>query len=137
MSRDTKLWRERLSRNPAAFHARSHGEKPGLGRFAAAHRQGEERDPGANRARVEAMDRAYSRHHQAPPARRNLGAANIQITADDLAEIQRAAAEIHVEGERYPQQLMAANAVAERGPRAWRPWRWEPALRAISSSGPR
>ncbi|MDB6034126.1 MAG: aldo/keto reductase [Verrucomicrobiales bacterium] len=37
----------------------------------------------------------------------NLGAANIQITADDLAEIQRAAAEIHVEGERYPQQLMA------------------------------
>jgi len=37
----------------------------------------------------------------------NLGAANIELTTDDLAEIERAAAEIHVEGERYPEQLMA------------------------------
>jgi hypothetical protein len=29
------------------------------------------------------------------------------LSADDLAEIQRAAAQIHVEGERYPEQLMA------------------------------
>jgi aryl-alcohol dehydrogenase-like predicted oxidoreductase len=36
----------------------------------------------------------------------NLGAANIQLTADDLADIERAAAEIHVEGERYPEHLM-------------------------------
>ena len=36
----------------------------------------------------------------------NLGAANIELTADDLAEIERAAAEIHVEGERYPEHLM-------------------------------
>jgi hypothetical protein len=29
------------------------------------------------------------------------------LTADDLAEIEHAAAEIHVEGARYPEQLMA------------------------------
>ena len=37
----------------------------------------------------------------------NLGAADVELTADDLAEIERAAAEIQVEGERYPEQLMA------------------------------
>jgi aryl-alcohol dehydrogenase-like predicted oxidoreductase len=36
----------------------------------------------------------------------NLGAANLELTGDDLAEIERAAAEIHVEGERYPEHLM-------------------------------
>ena len=37
----------------------------------------------------------------------NLGAADVSLTAADLAEIQRAASEIQVEGERYPAQLMA------------------------------
>src|SRR4051795_6923364 len=37
----------------------------------------------------------------------NLGAADIELTADDLAEIERAAAEIEVEGERYPEHLLA------------------------------
>jgi len=37
----------------------------------------------------------------------NLGAADIVLTAADLAEIQQAAAAIQVEGERYPEQLMA------------------------------
>jgi aryl-alcohol dehydrogenase-like predicted oxidoreductase len=37
----------------------------------------------------------------------NLGAAEIELTADDLAGIERAAAEIEVEGERYPAQLLA------------------------------
>jgi aryl-alcohol dehydrogenase-like predicted oxidoreductase len=37
----------------------------------------------------------------------NLGAANINLTAGDFAEIERAAAEINVEGERYPAHLMA------------------------------
>ena len=36
----------------------------------------------------------------------NLGAANVELTADDLAEIERAASAITVEGERYPAQLM-------------------------------
>jgi aryl-alcohol dehydrogenase-like predicted oxidoreductase len=37
----------------------------------------------------------------------NLGAADVVLTADDLSEIARAAAEIAVEGERYPAHLMA------------------------------
>ena len=37
----------------------------------------------------------------------NLGAVNIELTGGDLAEIERAAAEIKVEGERYPAHLMA------------------------------
>jgi aryl-alcohol dehydrogenase-like predicted oxidoreductase len=37
----------------------------------------------------------------------NLRAADIALTKDDLAEIERAASEIEVEGERYPEQLLA------------------------------
>lgn len=36
----------------------------------------------------------------------NLAAADVELTASDLAEIKRAAAEIEVEGERYPEHLM-------------------------------
>ena len=38
----------------------------------------------------------------------NLGAASVELTADDLREIDRAAREIKVEGERYPEQLERA-----------------------------
>ena len=38
----------------------------------------------------------------------NLGAADIELTGDDLAEIRRAASEIRVQGERYPEQILAA-----------------------------
>jgi aryl-alcohol dehydrogenase-like predicted oxidoreductase len=37
----------------------------------------------------------------------NLAAANVELTAANLAEIERAAAAIQIEGERYPQHLMA------------------------------
>src|SRR3954467_4215772 len=37
----------------------------------------------------------------------NLGAADVELTAEDLAEIERAASAIQVEGERYPAQLLA------------------------------
>jgi aryl-alcohol dehydrogenase-like predicted oxidoreductase len=37
----------------------------------------------------------------------NLGAADVALTADDLAKIQSAAAQIRVEGERYPEHLLA------------------------------
>ena len=37
----------------------------------------------------------------------NLGAADVELTAEDLAEIERAAADIPVEGERYPPALLA------------------------------
>nr|WP_275578118.1 aldo/keto reductase [Dyella mobilis] len=37
----------------------------------------------------------------------NLGAAAVELTADDLANIEKAAAAIRIEGERYPPHLMA------------------------------
>lgn len=37
----------------------------------------------------------------------NLGAVDVALTAEDLAEIEDAAATIEIEGERYPEQLMA------------------------------
>jgi aryl-alcohol dehydrogenase-like predicted oxidoreductase len=37
----------------------------------------------------------------------NIGAAAVELTADDLAEIERAAAEIPVQGDRYPEHLEA------------------------------
>jgi aryl-alcohol dehydrogenase-like predicted oxidoreductase len=37
----------------------------------------------------------------------NIGAAEIELTADDLEEIERAAAAITVESERYPAHLLA------------------------------
>ena len=37
----------------------------------------------------------------------NLGAVEVELTPADLAEIQRAASEIPIEGERYPEQLLA------------------------------
>ncbi len=36
----------------------------------------------------------------------NLGAANVELTPDDLREIESAAAQIKVQGERYPEDLM-------------------------------
>ena len=36
----------------------------------------------------------------------NIGASRIELTASDLAEIERAAADIQIEGERYPAHLM-------------------------------
>jgi aryl-alcohol dehydrogenase-like predicted oxidoreductase len=35
----------------------------------------------------------------------NLRAATLELTADDLGEIERAAAQIHVRGARYPEHL--------------------------------
>ena len=37
----------------------------------------------------------------------NLGAANVDLTSDDIAEIEHAASAITVEGERYPAHLLA------------------------------
>jgi aryl-alcohol dehydrogenase-like predicted oxidoreductase len=39
--------------------------------------------------------------------RENLGAVDVQLTAADLSDIERAAAQITVQGARYPQELEA------------------------------
>ena len=36
----------------------------------------------------------------------NIGAAAVELTADDLGEIKRGAAGIHTQGERLPQELL-------------------------------
>jgi aryl-alcohol dehydrogenase-like predicted oxidoreductase len=36
----------------------------------------------------------------------NIGAAHVELTSIDLAEIEKAAAKIQIEGERYPEHLM-------------------------------
>ena len=42
-----------------------------------------------------------------PSPRGNIGEADAELTADDLAVIERAAAAITVEGERYPAHILA------------------------------
>jgi aryl-alcohol dehydrogenase-like predicted oxidoreductase len=36
----------------------------------------------------------------------NIGAAHVELTSIDLAEIEKAAAKIQIKGERYPEHLM-------------------------------
>ena len=66
------------------------------------------RDPGADRAGLaagaEAVDRADPRHHQARPPEENIGAAAIELTADDLREIEDAASQITVKATATPRQ---------------------------------
>jgi hypothetical protein len=37
---------------------------------------------------------------------RNLGAVNVQLTAEELGEIDRAASQIEVHGARYPEAML-------------------------------
>jgi aryl-alcohol dehydrogenase-like predicted oxidoreductase len=41
----------------------------------------------------------------------NIGAVDVELTPDDLAEIERAAAEITIQGERYPEELEARTGI--------------------------
>ena len=69
----------------------------------------EGRHVGAGRARLdpgaEALDRPDPGHHQATRLEENLGAAAVHLTPDDLREIDRAAAEIAIQGARYPEHM--------------------------------
>jgi aryl-alcohol dehydrogenase-like predicted oxidoreductase len=57
------------------------------------------------------LDAAFPAHSlRQPPQKRhrleeNLGAAAVDLTTDDLAEIQTAASKITVQGARYPEHL--------------------------------
>ena len=68
------------------------------------HRQ-EKRHAGAGgvglAAGAEAADRADSRHAKLERLDENIGAVNVQLTADDLGEIADAMAQITVVGNRY------------------------------------
>ena len=56
-------------------------------------------------ARPEALDRADPRHAPAGTPAENIAAADVELTADDLREIEDAASQITVLGARYPEHL--------------------------------
>jgi hypothetical protein len=45
----------------------------------------------------------------------NIGAATVELTSEDLHEIETAASKITVQGARYPEHLERFERVAERG----------------------
>ena len=51
------------------------------------------------------MDRSDSGHDEAARLEENIAAVGVRLTADDLREIDRAASNISVEGNRYPEKL--------------------------------
>ena len=51
------------------------------------------------------MDRADSGHPKLERLEENIGAAAIELTPDDLRDIETAVAKIAVQGERYPEKL--------------------------------
>ena len=52
------------------------------------------------------LDRSNPRHHEARHRlEENLGAVSVELTPDDLREIERAASQITVQGARYPEHL--------------------------------
>jgi hypothetical protein len=107
----TDSGRGRLPEDATAFYAGGIGEEPGAGRSAEAHRRREKGDARTDRARLavgeEALDLPIPGTTKLHRLEENLGAVNVQLTADNLAEIERAAAAITVEGERYPAHLLA------------------------------
>ena len=94
----------------AALHAGGARGEPGAGRSAEADRRAEAGDAGADRARVaagaEALDRADPRHDEAASPRREPRRRGRELTADDLREIEGAASQIPIQGERLPEAVL-------------------------------
>ena len=88
----------RLPQRRAALHGREPEGESGVRRLAEAVRRAEAGDAGADRARLaagaEAVDRADSGTTKLHRLEENLGAASVELTADDLQEIDRAASQI-------------------------------------------
>ena len=101
---------ERLSQRRPAFRGGEPEGQPGVRRMADGVRRAQEGDAGADRARLaagaEALDRADPGHDEAHRLEENLGAAAIQLTANDLRDIDREASQIAVHGARYPEQML-------------------------------
>ena len=66
-------------------------------------------DAGADRSRLaagaETVDRSDPGHHEVAPAGGEHGAAGVELTPDDLREIESAVSKITVQGARYPEHL--------------------------------
>ncbi|MGC2404132.1 MAG: hypothetical protein WA510_30345 [Acidobacteriaceae bacterium] len=57
-------------------------------------------------ARPETVDRSDSGHDEIHRLKENLGAVKTQLTADDLRDINAAAAKIEVQGARLPEAVL-------------------------------
>ena len=72
-------------------------------------RRTEEGNTGADRARLaagtEAVDRSHPRHHQAASPGRKHRSVAVELTPDDLREIEDAASKVEVQGARYPEEF--------------------------------
>ena len=93
------------------LRARGDEGQPGAGGSPEADRRAQEGDAGADRACLavgaEALDRPHTGNDQARPSEREFKAADVELTEDDLNEIEKAGAAIKVEGKRYPLHLTA------------------------------
>ena len=88
---NTDVRQVRLPQQPASLHAGGPQGESGPGRPARRHRRAEEGDAGSDRARVaagpEAVDRADSGHPKLERLEENIGAVSVELTAEDLGEI--------------------------------------------------
>ena len=99
----------RLPQHRPSLYAGGSESESGLGRSAWQDRRTEEGDTCSDRARLaacpEAVDRAHPRHRKLERLEENIGAVAIELTPDDLREIDSAASQITVQGARYPEEL--------------------------------
>ena len=100
---------QRHPQHHPAFHAGGPEGEPGPGRSARQHRAAEERHARPDRARLaagpEAVDRAHPRTRRLERLDENIGAVAVELTPDDLRDIESATSQITVQGARYPESL--------------------------------
>ena len=111
IDRDDRVRQRRHPQHHPALHAGGPPGQPGAGRAAGQVAARKRRDAGPDRAglaaRPEALDRADPRHPRLDRLEENIGAAAVELTPDDLRDIEGAAATITVQGARYPEQPRA------------------------------
>jgi aryl-alcohol dehydrogenase-like predicted oxidoreductase len=106
--RKCKIRQLRLPQHAASLYAGGSQGEPGDDRPARQDCEAQERDSCSDRtclgARAKALDCPDTRHDEAkPPGREHRS--SIQLTPEDLQEIDAAASKIKVEGARYPERL--------------------------------
>lgn len=55
-------------------------------------------------ADAKAVDRSHSGHDEIKPPKRNIGAVSVELSLEELAELEKAASKVTVQGARYSEQ---------------------------------
>ena len=110
ISENTQVRQDRLPQHRPPIHARRHRKANQalvdlLGKFAAAEEGYARPDRAGLAAGAEAVDCSDPGHDEAASARREYRRRRVELTADELKEIDSAAAEVPVQGARYPEEL--------------------------------